>query len=203
MPAGLPEPQGLYDPRDERDSCGIGFVADIKGTKRHGIIADGLRILCNLNHRGATGADPKMGDGSGILIQIPDAFFREECAKAGIKLPPAGDYGVGMCYLPSNPEARKFCEKQVETFIAAEGQKLLGWRDVPVDNSDLGESVKATEPVIRQVFVGRGSNLASDANAFERKLFVIRKQTSNWPCCRGASQDRCCRCSETCCRCCI
>jgi glutamate synthase (NADPH/NADH) large chain len=178
MPDGLPASQGLYDPAFEHDSCGIGFVADIKGAKRHGIIADGLRILRNLNHRGAVGADPKMGDGAGILIQMPDELLREECVKLGITLPFLGDYGVGMCLLPRDSAARKSCENQIEHFIIAEGQRMLGWRDVPVDNSDLGESVLPTEPVIRQVFIGRGNSLAPDKNAFERKLFVIRKQIS-------------------------
>ena len=172
---GLPEKQGLYDPRNEHDACGIGFVANIKNRKSHEIIRQGLQILVNLTHRGAVGADPRAGDGAGILIQMPDAFLRKACDEAGFELPPAGDYGVGMLFLPTDRAARVECERVVEKFVADEGQRLIGWRDVPVDNSGLGESVIPTEPAIRQVFVGRGDNCA-DQDAFERKLFVIRKQ---------------------------
>ncbi len=175
----LPPPQGLYDPRNEHDSCGIGFVANIKNVKSHEIIRHGLTILENLTHRGAVGADPKAGDGAGILIQIPDAFLRAESAAAGIELPPQGEYGVAMLFLPPHdPDARKKCESLLEQFIVSEGQRVLGWRDVPIDNSDIGESVRDSEPVIRQLFVGRGDP-CPDQDGFERKLFVIRKQVEN------------------------
>ena len=175
----LPPRQGLYDPRNEHDSCGIGFVANIKNVKSHEIIRQGLTILENLTHRGAVGADPKAGDGAGILIQMPDAFLRAECANSGIDLPPQGEYGVAMLFLPPHdPAAREKCQSLLEQFTAAEGQKVLGWRDVPVDNSDIGESVRATEPVIRQLFVGRGK-ACPDQDGFERRLFVIRKQVEN------------------------
>ncbi len=179
----LPPRQGLYDPANEHDACGVGFIADIKGRKRHDIVCDGLVILDRLTHRGAVGADPKAGDGAGLLMQIPDRFFRGVVA---FNLPPEGDYAVGMLFLPRGEAERGEAEAVVARFVAQEGQKLLGWRDVPVDNSDLGRSVEPTEPVIRQVFVGRGDNCA-DQDAFERKLFVIRKQIDNlirqsaWP----------------------
>ena len=168
----LPPKQGLYDPRNEHDACGVGFIAHIKGRKSRKIIEQGLVILDNLTHRGAVGADPLAGDGAGMLLQIPDAFLR---AEVGFDLPPVGDYGVGMLFLPHEEADRRFCEDTVARYIAAEGQTLLGWRDVPVDSSGLGESVKACEPVIRQVFLARGKN-CPDQDAFERKLSVIRKQ---------------------------
>jgi glutamate synthase (NADPH/NADH) large chain len=168
----LPEKQGLYDPANEHDACGVGFVADIKGRKSHRIVEQGLEILDRLTHRGAVGADPRAGDGAGILLQIPDRFFREE---SGFELPEEGAYAIGMLFLPQNEASRNACIAQVEQLINAEGQQLIGWRDVPVDNSGLGVSVVPTEPVVKQVFVARGANCA-DQDAFERKLFVIRKQ---------------------------
>ncbi|MDD5034246.1 MAG: glutamate synthase large subunit [Methylococcaceae bacterium] len=176
--SNLPAKQGLYDPRNEHDACGVGFIAHIKGKKSHDIIQQGLELLRNLTHRGAVGADPLAGDGAGILIQIPDAFLRVECAKQGLELPPAGEYGVGMTFLPRIADQRKACEQIVEDFVKSEGQVVLGWRDVPVDNAGLGESVKAVEPFIRQVFIGRGHQ-CPDPESFERKLFVIRKQIEN------------------------
>ena len=170
-----PKRQGLYDPRNEHDACGIGFVANIKNKKSHTIVAQGLEILRNLTHRGAVGADPLAGDGAGILLQMPDAFLRAECAAIGIDLPEAGAYGVGMLFMPRDRADAAACKGAVERFILAEGQELLGWRDVPVDNSGLGESVRDAEPRVQQVFVGRGSNCA-DTDAFERKLMVIRNQ---------------------------
>jgi glutamate synthase (NADPH/NADH) large chain len=170
----LPEQQGLYDPQNEHDACGVGFVAHIKGQASHDRVSEGLQILENLTHRGAVGADPLEGDGAGILIQIPDAFLRRAVAKNKIELPAVGDYGVGMLFLPRNKAARAACEQVIEARIKAEGQVLLGWRDVPVDNSGLGESVKAVEPFVRQVFIARGKK-TPDQDAFERKLFVIRK----------------------------
>jgi glutamate synthase (NADPH/NADH) large chain len=172
--SSLPMQQGLYDPRQERDACGVGFVAHIKGEKSHGMVSQGLQILENLTHRGAVGADPLAGDGAGILLQIPDAFLRAQCAARNVVLPAVGSYGVGMLFLPRDAAARDECEKIVAAKIAAEGQLLLGWRDVPVDGLILGESVKKVEPVVRQVFIARGKNCA-DSDAFERKLFVIRK----------------------------
>ena len=169
-----PVAQGLYDPAHEHDACGVGFVANIKGKKSHEIIEQGLTILKNLTHRGAVGADPKASDGAGILIQMPDRFFREEMAKQGVKLPPFGQYGVGMVFLPREPAARFACEYAIERAIKDEGQLLLGWRDVPVDNTDLGESVKQIEPVIRQVFVRRGPGVTV-TDALERKLYVLRR----------------------------
>ena len=171
----LPLPQGLYDPQNEHDSCGIGFVVNIKNSKSHAIVEQGLGILCNLRHRGAVGADPLAGDGSGILIQVPDAMLREECEAAGFTLPPLGDYAVGTVFLPRDAALIERCMGAFERLVPAEGQTILGWRDVPTDNSVLGFSVKPIEPVIRQVFIGRGSG-TPDVAAFERKLFVIRKQ---------------------------
>lgn len=167
----LPPRQGLYDPANEHDACGVGFVAHIKGKKSHDIVSQGLTILERLTHRGAVGADPKAGDGAGMLMQIPDAFMR---AESGVDLPEEGAYGIGMLFLPKDASQREALETLAEEIIKQEGQNLLGWRTVPVDNSDLGVSVKPTEPEIRQVFIGRGES-TGDQNAFERKLFVIHK----------------------------
>ncbi len=168
-----PATEGLYDPRNEHDSCGIGFVVDIKNRKSHQTIRQGLEILANLTHRGAVGADPLAGDGAGILIQIPDVFLRAECARIGITLPAPGEYAAGMVFLPR--DARAQSEAVLERSIAAEGQIVLGWRDVPTDNTCLGDSVRPTEPVIRQILIQRGPN-CPDSDTFERKLFVLRKQ---------------------------
>jgi len=170
----LPAKQGLYDPANEHDACGVGFIANIKGVRSHAIIEQGLQILRNLTHRGAVGADPLAGDGAGILIQIPDQFFRDEMAGRGIKLPPSGEYGVGMVFLPQEPASRLACEYEIERAVKDEGQVLLGWRDVPRDNTGLGVSVKKIEPVIRQIFIGRGSGVTV-TDALERKLYIIRK----------------------------
>jgi glutamate synthase (NADPH/NADH) large chain len=173
-----PRAQGLYNPGNEHDACGVGFVANIKGKKSHDIIEQGLTILKNLTHRGAVGADPKASDGAGILIQMPDKFFREEMVKQGVKLPPFGQYGVGMVFLPREPASRFACEYEIERAIKDEGQVLLGWRDVPVDNTDLGESVKKIEPVIRQFFIQRGPGVTV-TDALERKLYIIRKSAGH------------------------
>ncbi|MEN8219144.1 MAG: glutamate synthase large subunit [Pseudomonadota bacterium] len=165
----LPSKQGLYDPSNEHDACGVGFIVHIKGHKNHEIVNQGLEILKNISHRGAVGADPLAGDGAGILIQTPDAFLRDEFATP---LPPLGEYGVGMIFLPRDSKTRADCEKIITKVIADEGQSLLGWRDVLTNNEGLSEGVKAIEPVIRQVFIG---NNCADQDAFERKLFVIRK----------------------------
>ncbi|MDD3517884.1 MAG: glutamate synthase large subunit [Chromatiales bacterium] len=171
----LPAKHGLYDPANERDACGIGFVADIKNRKSHKIVRDGLTILERLHHRGAVGADPKAGDGAGILVQIPDAFFR---AVAGFDLPVAGQYAIGHIFLPQSAADRAKMEAIIEGHVRDGGQQVLGWRDVPVDNSGLGESVLPSEPFTRQVFIGRGDGCA-DQDAFERKLFVLRKCMDN------------------------
>ena len=171
--------QGLYNPANEHDACGVGFVAHIKGQKAHGIVQQGLKILENIDHRGAVGADPLMGDGAGILIQIPDEFYRAEMARQGVELPPPGEYGVGMIFLPKEHASRLACEQEMERAIKAEGQVLLGWRDVPVDRDmPMSPTVRAKEPVIRQVFVGRGPDILVP-DALERKLYVIRKTASS------------------------
>lgn len=170
---------GLYDPAFEHDACGVGFVAHIKGQKAHHIVSQGLKILENLDHRGAVGADKLMGDGAGILIQVPDEFYRAEMAKQGIALPPPGEYGVGMIFLPKEHASRLACEQEVERAIRAEGQVLIGWRDVPVDRDmPMSPTVRAKEPVIRQVFIGRGTDVIVP-DALERKLYVIRKTASS------------------------
>jgi len=173
-PLSPPAAQGLYHPAYEHDACGVGFVAHIKGRKSHSIVDQGLTVLRNLTHRGATGFDPKLGDGAGILLQIPDRLFREEMAKQGVTLPKPGQYGVGMVFLPREPASRLACEYEIERAIKDEGQMLLGWRDVPVDNSDIADAAREVEPVIRQVFIGRGARVMV-TDALERKLFVIRK----------------------------
>ena len=167
--------QGLYDSVNEHDSCGVGFIADIKNRKSHKIVRDGLTILANLTHRGAVGADPLAGDGAGILIQVPDRLMRSEAEKLGFGLPAPGEYAVGMVFMPRNDSTQKECEFALELMASEEGQTVLGWRDVPTDNACLGFSVKPKEPMIRQFFIGRGDNCA-DTAAFERKLFVIRKR---------------------------
>ncbi|HET9821772.1 MAG TPA: glutamate synthase-related protein, partial [Burkholderiaceae bacterium] len=169
---------GLYDPAHEHDACGVGFVAHIKGQRSHGIIEQGLKILENLDHRGAVGADKLMGDGAGILIQMPDEFYRTEMAAQGVALPPPGEYGVGMIFLPKEHASRLACEQELERAVKAEGQVLLGWRDVPVDRDmPMSPTVRDKEPVIRQIFIGRGPDVIVP-DALERKLYVIRKTAS-------------------------
>jgi len=175
---GYPPPQGFYDPRNEHDACGVGFVAHIKGAKSHAIVGQALEILANLDHRGAVGADPLLGDGAGILMQIPDPLFRNWAKREGKELPPAGDYAVAMCFLPQSEKARSFVTQQFEKFIAKEGQLLIGWRDVPTDRAGLGKAVIESMPVIKQCLVARGPETA-DQDAFERKLITIRKQLQN------------------------
>lgn len=179
-PRRLPEPQGLYDPANESDACGVGFIAHMKNQKSHSIVEKGLKILHNLEHRGAVGADPLMGDGAGMLVQIPHDFFTAEMAAQGIELPASGHYGVGFVFMPQD-EARRLHFKAIfEAAAAEEGCPVLGWRDVPVDNSSLSKSpeIAATEPCHRQVFIGRPANVASDDD-FERRLYIIRKVVSN------------------------
>ena len=168
---------GLYDPALDHDACGVGFVADLKGRKSHRIIKFGLESLVNLTHRGAVGADPDAGDGAGLLAQIPHAFLKEECAKIGFELPEAGHYGVGHIFMPQDPERRRHFTNIVESAIATEGLSLLGWREVPVDNSCLPKSVRDTEPFQSQVFIKRAEDCEDEA-AFERRLYVLRKVVS-------------------------
>lgn len=173
---GFPDPQGLYDPEQEKDSCGVGFVANIKGEKSHGLVKNALKVLQNLTHRGAVGSDPNTGDGAGILVQVPDEFFRIQCENLGIHLPKPSKYAVGMVFLPREPAVRLQCEGIVERIAQQEGQKVLGWRDVPVDNRVIGETARGTEPTIRQVFIE--SNCENNRE-FERKLYIIRKRTES------------------------
>ena len=171
--------QGLYAPSHEHDACGVGFVANIKGRASHALVQQALLILYNLDHRGAVGADPLCGDGAGILIQIPDAFYRDELAKQGIDLPPPGEYGVGMIFLPREHASRLACEQELERTVRAEGQVVLGWRNVPVDRDmPMSPLVREREPVIRQIFIGRGADVMVP-DALERKLYVIRKTASH------------------------
>ncbi len=174
----LPAKQGLYDPRNEHDACGVGFVADIKGRRSHELVRQGLSILVNLDHRGAVGADPLVGDGAGCMIQIPDRLLREWATRNGRMLPQPGHYAVAMCFLPQDEAARGFAIQRFEHFIKVEGQSLIGWRDVPVDLTGLGKTVIATMPVIRQAIIGRGKKI-TDQDHFERKVLAIRKQTQN------------------------
>ncbi|MBB3317211.1 glutamate synthase (NADPH/NADH) large chain [Rhizobium sp. BK181] len=178
--SGLPRKQGLYDPRNEHDACGVGFVAHMKGQKSHQIVKDGLFILENLTHRGAVGADPLMGDGAGILVQIPDRFFREEMAKQGITLPKAGEYGVGHIFMPRDEKQIAHFKKVMQDVISEEGQVLIGFRDVPVDNTSLSKApdIAATEPHHCQIFIGAGDDAAT-TDEFERRLFTLRKVISN------------------------
>ncbi|MGN1394310.1 MAG: glutamate synthase large subunit [Succinivibrionaceae bacterium] len=178
MDSALPKRQGLYDPANEHDACGVGFVAHMKGEKSHSIVEQGLLILKNINHRGAVGADPLQGDGAGILIQIPDQLYRDDMIQKGVSLPAAGEYGVGMVFLPREAASCKACEEEIERAVRAEGQVVLGWRDVPVNaECPMSPTVKATEPVIRQIFVGRGKDVLV-TDALERKLYIIRKRSS-------------------------
>jgi len=171
---GYPQRQGLYDPQHEHDACGFGFVCDIQGRKSHDIVQKALTVLVNLEHRGAAGSEKNSGDGAGLLCQIPHRFLEGAAAAAGVKLPPPGHYGVGIVYLPQQESSRRACEKMVEDVVAEEGQIVLGWRDVPSDNGSLGPTARASQPAIRQVFVGRGPGCRDEA-AFERKLYVIRR----------------------------
>lgn len=175
----MTHPQGLYDPSYEHDACGVGFVAHIRGHKSHEIVEQGLLILKNLDHRGAVGADALMGDGAGILIQIPDDYLRQDMARQGVLLPPPGEYGVGMVFLPKEHASRIACERALERAVVAEGQVVLGWRDVPTDSSmPMSPRVRAKEPLIRQLFIGRGADVVVQ-DALERKLYVIRKTASS------------------------
>jgi glutamate synthase (NADPH/NADH) large chain len=175
---GVLAPQGLYDPALDKDSCGVGFIADIKGRKSHQLVEDALAILCNLEHRGAVGADPRAGDGAGILVQIPHKFFAKKADRLGFALPSPGEYAIGVLFMPRDPDWRQVIRDIWAQMIRREGMTLLGWRDVPKDNSTLGESVKPTEPVHQQVFIGRGRKIKTEAE-FERRLYILRKSISN------------------------
>lgn len=171
--------QGLYDPRNEHDACGVGFIVNMKGVKSHQIVKDGLAVLENLTHRGAVGADPLMGDGAGVLVQLPDRFFREEMASQGVELPKPGHYAVGHVFMPRDPELQAHIEGIIAEVAQLEGQPLLGFRDVPVDNSSLSKApdIAASEPIQRQVFLGRGAEIESDDD-YERRLYILRKVIS-------------------------
>ncbi|MBZ5670913.1 MAG: glutamate synthase large subunit [Acidobacteriia bacterium] len=173
-PQGLPQPQGLYDPRNEHDACGIGFVANVSGVKSHDIILKGIEILINLTHRGACGCDPQTGDGAGVLIQIPHAFFEAECSRLGMALPSPGEYGVGMVFLPVEPHERMACEAILEEIVRDEGLTVLGWRDTPVNANTIGRLARGTQPYVEQIFIKRAYGM--DAETLERKLYVIRKR---------------------------
>src|SRR5688572_27041299 len=173
-----PGKQGLYDPQFEHDACGVGFLVNVKGRKSHDIVRQALQILVNLNHRGACGCENNTGDGAGILLQTPHSFLQEVCREAKIALPGQREYGVGMVYMPSDPGHRANCEKIFESVVSEEGQTVLGWRSVPTSNSSLGDTAKASEPFMRQIFIGRNAKLTDDM-AFERKLYVIRKRAEN------------------------
>jgi glutamate synthase domain-containing protein 2/glutamate synthase domain-containing protein 1/glutamate synthase domain-containing protein 3 len=173
----FPLKQGLYDPRFEHDSCGVGFIAHIKGKKSHDMVRHGVEILENLAHRGACGCDPKTGDGAGILIQMPDAFLRKELAKNDLGLPPLGDYGAGLVFMPTSLDDRNVIEEWTEHIIHEEGQKLIGWRDVPHDPSKIGHVARSVMPAFKQLFIARGANTPPED--FDRKLYVIRKRLWN------------------------
>ncbi|MBX3013963.1 MAG: glutamate synthase subunit alpha, partial [Caldilineaceae bacterium] len=179
---GLPPKQGLYDPQYEHDACGVGFVVNVKGKKSNAIVRQALTVLEHLSHRGACGSEANTGDGAGILLQLPHKFFGRVAAEERFSLPANGEYGVGMMYLPQDAELRHHFEQHFEEIVRAEGQTVLGWRNVPTDNSLLGETAKGAEPFMRQVFIGRNPTalIGSDTLAFERKLYVIRKQAEQY-----------------------
>jgi len=170
-----PDAQGLYDPANEHDACGVGFIVNINGEKSHRLLQDSLQILMNLQHRGACGCEDNTGDGAGVLLQIPHKFLVKKCAEIDITLPAEGEYAAGMVFLPMDRPQRKFCEQTFEQVIAEEGQVCLGWRNVPQDHSMLGNTAKKVEPEIRQLFIGRGAD-TPDRETFEWKLYVIRKR---------------------------
>src|SRR5215831_3720144 len=170
-----PPAQGLYDPQHEHDACGVGFVVDLKGRKSSGIVKNALEVLLNLQHRGACGCEKNTGDGAGILMQVPHRFLADAVGAIGIKLPPAGHYGVGVVFLPHDPGSRAACEHLFEKVVRDEGQTFLGWREVPTDNSMIGPTAKRSQPVIKQLYVGRNPAIVDD-DAFERKLYVIRRR---------------------------
>lgn len=170
----IPLKQGLYEPITEHDSCGVGFVVDIKGNSSHQIVKDGIQVLENMEHRGATGFDAETGDGAGIMVQIPDQFFRDRCKKIDIELPESGDYAAGLVFLPKLVEDKHRIEGMFERTVNEEGQKFLGWRDVPHDSDVLGQTARSAEPELKQIFIARGKN--TDPKDFEKKLYAIRKK---------------------------
>ncbi len=172
---GQPPAQGLYDPRHEHDACGVGFVVNIKGQKSHAIVRKALQVLMNLLHRGACGCEPNTGDGAGILLQMPDKFLRRECARLAIALPAPTEYGAGCVFLPRDRAQRERVQALIATIAEDEGQRLLGWREVPTDDRLLGATALSVEPHIMQVFIGRGPGVRDHAH-FERKLYVVRKR---------------------------
>ncbi len=177
---GLPPKQGLYDPRHEHDACGIGFVADIKGRKSHDIVEKGLEVLVNLTHRGACGCDPETGDGAGLLLQMPHEFFVRECSALGFELPEEGSYGVGMLFFSNKPEEQAGIRSMVGRVVEEEGQRVLGWREVPSDSNAIGWLARESEPAIEQVFIARGEGSEGlSGNAWERKLYIISKRTES------------------------
>jgi glutamate synthase domain-containing protein 1 len=159
---GRPPKQGLYDPWFEHDACGVGFVVDMKGRKSHRILEQGLQVLQNLDHRGAAGSESNTGDGAGVLLQMPHKFLLKASVGARVTLPAEGEYGCGMIFFPRNPAERRKLEQRFEQIVRAEGQKLLGWRTVPTDNSSLGDTAKFSEPFMRQVFIGRGEGVTDE-----------------------------------------
>nr|AFD03230.1 glutamate synthase (NADH) large subunit [uncultured bacterium W4-39b] len=167
--------QGLYDPRYEHDACGVGFVANIRGQKSHEVVSKGIQVLINLEHRGACGCDPESGDGAGLLVQIPDAFLRRECGGLGIRLPEAGRYAVGMIFLADDSAEAERQAAIFEETVSAEGQGVLGWRDVPCDADAVGWLARESMPRVRQIFVEARGTAAGDQDGFERKLYVIRR----------------------------
>jgi glutamate synthase (ferredoxin) len=175
---GPPDSQGLYDPRFEHEACGVGFVVNIKGKKSHSIIQQAVQALVNLDHRGACGCEANTGDGAGILIQTPHDFLRLVSKEARITLPGVGEYGVGMVFLPPDAAQQAECQSVFDQVAAEEGQPVLGWRTIPTNNNNLGQTAKASEPCMRQVFLARNPKL-TDPMAFERKLYVIRKRAEN------------------------
>src|SRR5882757_7376243 len=172
-----PPAEGLYDPSLEKDSCGVGFIANIKGKKSHKIVSDAISILCNLEHRGAVGADPRAGDGAGILVQIPHGFFARKTKELGLTLPAPGEYAVGALFMLRETAWRKVIQSIIADQIKDEDLTLLGWRSVPTDNASLGETVKPTEPSNMQVFIGRGAHIKNEDD-FERRLYILRKSIS-------------------------
>ena len=172
--SGLPAAQGLYDPRHEHDACGIGFVANIKGQKSHDIIVKGIQVLINLTHRGACGCDPETGDGAGVLIQIPHEFFARECADLGFTLPAAGEYGVGMTFLPVEPHAAPALRRHHRKDRRRGGLTVLGWRDTPIEGTAIGRIARGSQPYIQQIFIGRAKGMTEDQ--LERKLYIVRKR---------------------------
>ena len=186
---GCPPPQGLYDPRHEKDACGVGFVVNVKGVRSHSIVKQALQLLVNLLHRGACGCEVNTGDGAGIIIQMPDKFLRKEARNLGITLPPAGEYGAGCVFLPRDPSARATIEALIEKIVHEEGQTLLGWRDLPTDDRLVGASAAAVEPYFKQIFVGAGADLkvSTTKSRYEERIRQCRPSGRPTPRSSGSS----------------